>query len=71
MTMLRTVPLRACPRCHGRLFTDRDVYGIYSTCFSCGFVHEWLSGPAVDLPGDLTASGRQRHRAPSHGKQQL
>ena len=71
MTMLRTVPPRACPRCRGRLYTSRDVYGIYSSCFACGFVREWLSGPAIDLPDELTASGRQRRREPSHSRQRL
>ena len=71
MTLIGTVAPQVCPRCRGRLFTNHDPYGVYSTCFSCGFVHEWMRGPALDLPDNITASGRQRRRQPSHGKQQL
>ena len=71
MTTLGTVPPHACPRCRGRLFVSRDAYGVYSTCLSCGFVREWVSRAVIDLADGLTASGRQRRRAPSHGRQQL
>ena len=59
---------RSCPRCGGRLFHGRDSYGGYSSCMACGFVHEWVSGPAVELPEE--GSGR-RKREPSHGRQLL
>jgi len=62
---------RSCPRCAGRLVHARDPYGGYSSCLCCGFVHEWVSGPAIDLPADGDGSGRQRRRQPSHGKQRL
>ena len=62
---------RSCPRCRGRLFHGRDPYGGYSSCVCCGFVHEWVAGPAVDLPTDGDGPGRQRRREPSHGKQRL
>ena len=71
MTMLAAIP-GPCPHCRGRLFTDQDRYGAYSSCLACGFVHEWVSGPAVTLPDDTAAGGgRQRRREPSHGKQRL
>jgi hypothetical protein len=34
----------------------------------CGFVHEWVSGPAIDLPEE--GNGRRR-REPNHGKMRL
>jgi hypothetical protein len=61
-------PLPRCPRCRGRLFAARDQHGGYLSCLGCGFVHEWLSGPAVDPPGD---GSRQRRREPSHGRRPL
>ncbi len=69
MTSLTASLLRSCPRCSGRLFHGRDPYGGYSSCVCCGFVHEWVSGPAIDMPDDTP--GRQRRREPSHGKQRL
>ena len=61
---------RVCPRCSGRLFHGRDAYGGYSSCVCCGFVHEWVSAPAIDLPADPDG-GRRRRRQPSHGKLHL
>ena len=61
MTTIASLP-RSCPRCTGRLFHARDAYGGYSSCVACGFVHEWVAGPAIDLPEP--ASGR-RKREPS------
>ena len=53
---------RTCPRCSGRLFHSRDSYGGYSSCMACGFVHEWVAGPALELPGE--AGGPHRLRSP-------
>ncbi len=53
------------------MITERDWYGSYSTCISCGFVHEMLSSPAIDLPDDDDSGTRQRRRQPSHGKLRL
>jgi hypothetical protein len=60
-----------CPRCRGAMISERDWYGSYSTCLSCGFVHEVLASPPIDLPPDEPASGRQRRREPSHGRLRL
>ena len=68
MTMLAATP-GPCPRCRGRLFTGQDSYGAYSSCLACGFVHELVSGPAIDLLPD-PAPGRRR-REPSHNGRQL
>ena len=62
---------RSCPRCRGSMITERDLYGAYSSCIACGFVHEWVSSPAIDLPDDSDGSTRQRRRQPSHGKLRL
>jgi hypothetical protein len=60
---------RACPRCRGRLFHIQDQYGRYSSCLGCGFVHEWVSGPAITRPEE-GEDGRRR-RMPTHGRQRL
>ena len=26
---------KGCPKCHGDLYSDRDVYGSYVSCFQC------------------------------------
>ena len=30
--------LRACPKCGGDLFMDRDMYGGYVKCLQCGLM---------------------------------
>ena len=69
MTMIRAIAPQVCPRCRGRLLAGRDSHGAYSSCLACGFVHEWVSGPAIDLLAH-TAPG-QRRREPSHKGRQL
>ena len=64
--MTTTVSLpRTCPRCTGRLFHSRDCYGGYSSCMACGFVHEWLAGPAIEVPD--AASGRRKRDPTCNG----
>jgi hypothetical protein len=46
--------LPPCPKCRGLLYVDKDFYGIYVTCFSCGWCKDVGTGPAVPKP----ASGR-------------
>jgi hypothetical protein len=50
---------------------ERDWYGSYSTCIACGFVHEVLSSPPIDLTSEVIGSTRQRRRQPSHGRLRL
>ena len=64
-------PPRTCPRCTGSMISERDWYGAYSSCITCGYVYEWVSSPAIDLPDDSQSSPRQRRRQPSHGKLRL
>ena len=68
MTALSASLPRTCPRCTGRLLHGRDAYGRYSSCVTCGFAHEWVAGPAIELPEEGT--GRRR-REPTHGKLRL
>ena len=30
--------LKACPRCHGDMYLERDAYGQYKGCFQCGYL---------------------------------
>lgn len=32
--------LKSCPRCHGDLNVDRDMYGPYVECIQCGYVKD-------------------------------
>lgn len=59
-----------CPRCRSLLRTERDVYGTYSSCLMCGYVHEWGRPPA-DLRSAAAPAPGQRRREPSHGRRKL
>lgn len=37
-----TVYYRACPRCHGDLQVNKDVYGEYKECLQCGYMLDTL-----------------------------
>ncbi len=62
---------RVCPRCRGSMIMERDWYGAYSSCIACGYVHEVLATPAIDLRREVEDAPRQRRRQPSHGKLRL
>lgn len=32
------VLFKACPRCHGDMHTNRDMYGEYKECLQCGYM---------------------------------
>lgn len=62
---------RTCARCRGSMIVERDWYGAYSTCLCCGYVHEAVSTPTIDLMEEEEGHPRQRRRQPSHGKLRL
>jgi hypothetical protein len=50
---------------------EEDWYGAYSTCLTCGYVHEVGAMAAMELEAELNGERRQRRRQPSHGKLRL
>ena len=48
---------KGCPKCHGDLYSDRDVYGSYVVCFQCS---HYLTG---DEEAVLSSSGAQLKHA--------
>ena len=39
------IKLKACPKCHGDLYLERDQYGRYLSCLQCGYLKELLGDP--------------------------
>ena len=31
---------KACPKCHGDMYLDRDVYGTFIECLQCGLLRD-------------------------------
>ena len=55
---------RACPRCHGDVQVNQDVYGEYKECLQCGYMLDTLNKskrrdtwhPAKEKPGKKRAA---------------
>ncbi len=72
MPALQEAPPANCPKCSGAIVIERDWHGTYGSCIMCGYVHEVLTRPPVDLAAEEAAMPvRQRRRQPSHGKLRL
>ncbi len=72
MPALQEAPPKTCPKCSGSIIVERDWHGTYGSCIMCGYVHEVLTRPPIDLAAEEAAlPQRQRRRQPSHGKLRL
>ena len=38
MEVNRVLNLKECPRCHGDVHTNRDMYETYKECLQCGYM---------------------------------
>ncbi len=39
--------LKACPRCRGDLYIERDFYGQYKECIQCGHMEDIAPAPRL------------------------
>ena len=53
--------MTSCPRCRGLVISDRDHYGAYQKCISCGW---WLDAdvPSERVPETVAPQARQTHK---------
>ena len=49
-----------CPRCGGKMYHIRDLFGEYDNCLNCGYHRDILEGPPISLKS-LSAVGAIRH----------
>ena len=45
--------LKACPRCRGDLYFDRDFYGQYKQCIQCGHMEDIAPAPRARRQGTV------------------
>ena len=45
--------LKACPRCRGDLYFDRDFYGQYKQCIQCGHMEDIATAPRARRQGTV------------------
>ena len=43
---------KSCPRCHGDLYRDSDIYGTYIACLQCGHYFTQVEEAKVGLSPD-------------------
>ena len=55
MPALQEAPPKSCPKCRGSMIVERDWHGTYGSCIMCGYVHEVLTSPPVDLAAEEAA----------------
>ena len=68
------IKLKACPKCHGDLYLEKDQYGRFLSCLQCGYLTELLSELIGKQPGELPAVSqaeqpRQSRRTPAEAEQ--
>lgn len=45
---------KACPKCHGDLIKDKDIYGSFIKCLQCGYLRD------LEVGGILPKKARER-----------
>ncbi len=72
------IKLKACPKCHGDLYLEKDQYGRFLSCLQCGYLTELLGELLSELPGKqpgelpaVSQSGKpgQSRRTPAEAEQ--
>jgi DNA-directed RNA polymerase subunit M/transcription elongation factor TFIIS len=49
------IMFKACPKCKGDLYLNRDMYGKYVNCFQCGYLKDLTSEEEIFLRELVTA----------------
>jgi len=55
--------LKACPRCRGDLYLDRDIYGTYLECVQCGYIRDLAEEAASRMEATADSLKVQRKAA--------
>ena len=56
------VQFKACPKCHGDMQVNGDIYGQYIKCLQCGYMLD-LQQPVSKFPA-WSRAGKKRTRRP-------
>ena len=54
--------LKACSRCHGDIFVDRDSYGSFLHCLQCGYIKDLEENPKVRVKVRIPDRKEERKR---------
>ena len=56
--------LKACPKCHGDLYLERDGCGTYIECLQCGLLRD-LADQEIGMADRLIAFSNSRPASPN------
>jgi DNA-directed RNA polymerase subunit M/transcription elongation factor TFIIS len=54
------IKFKACPKCKGDLYLNRDMYGKYLNCFQCGYLKDLTSEEEISLREPVTAAEERK-----------
>lgn len=54
------IRLKACPKCHGDMYQDRDQYGVYHSCLQCGYLRDMELRTRKPEPAGEVKWGRRK-----------
>ena len=57
------IKLKGCPKCHGDLYLNEDMYGKYFNCLQCGYTKDVTSEPEIEVREPVTAGAISEKKA--------
>ena len=57
------IKLKACPKCHGDLYLNKDMYGKYLSCLQCGYMKDVTEAPETEVREPVTAGATELRKA--------
>ncbi len=51
-----------CPRCGGKMYHIRDLFGEYDNCINCGYHRDIFEGPPIALKAPEPVGGRPKRK---------
>ena len=56
-------PSKACPKCHGDLYLNKDMYGKYLSCLQCGYMKDVPEEAEKEVREPVTAGSVPERKA--------
>ena len=57
------IKFKGCPKCHGDLYLNEDMYGKYLNCLQCGYVKDVVDEPETEVREPVTAGTTELRKA--------
>jgi len=57
------IKFKGCPKCHGDLYLNQDMYGKYLDCLQCGYTRDATGQASVEVREPVTARVSEEKKA--------